>query len=272
MSDELPAWMTQGTVPVRKPAQEEIIPADDTVSPLPESEDVREIASASPKPADPLAGLKATMRRDIRSWGKWLIGLGVVHLIASGSLDASWGVMLILLGAMSFLFTSPSMYVIYAVTMAWAGISNLVDTGLGWSVFALFQFYLTFRIGWQYHVFRKAGLVDAEREAVNASQEKPIAPRFFPWLGLVGGVLMTWGILTILVGALIIFGVYDASDESMAVQLIDFLFSVLISLVVAIWGINLAAVLSKYRPHFLAWLGLFLSSVTLILVLVLLFS
>jgi len=84
------------------------------------------------------------MSRDVRSWGKWLIGLGVVHLIASGSLDASWGIMLILLGAMSILFTSPSMYVIYAVTMAWAGISNLIGAGLAWGVFAIFQFYLTF--------------------------------------------------------------------------------------------------------------------------------
>ncbi len=272
MAEKLPAWMTEGTVPVRKPSQKKVTSAEENATSLPEPEAAPEVAPVSVKVEDALAGLNAVMRRDIRSWGKWLIGLGVVHLIANGSLDASWGIMLILLGAMSFLFTTPSMYVIYAVTMAWAGISNLIDTGLGWSVFGIFQFYLTFRIARQYYVFRKAGLVDIERKAVNASQERPIAPRLFPWLGLVGSVLLMWGLLAIFFGAFVIFGVYDASDESMSVQLIDFLFSVFISLIVAFWGINLAALLSKYRPRFLAGLGFFLSSVMLVIVLILLFS
>ena len=119
MAEKLPAWMTEGTVPVRKPSQKKVTSAEENATSLPEPEAAPEVAPVSVKVEDALAGLNAVMRRDIRSWGKWLIGLGVVHLIANGSLDASWGIMLILLGAMSFLFTTPSMYVIYAVL--WPG-------------------------------------------------------------------------------------------------------------------------------------------------------
>ncbi len=270
MEDKLPAWMTAGTVPVRKPSHKQAAPPEDAVaSSLPE--EILEPAPAPVESEDPLAGVKAFMVRDVRSWGKWLIGLGVVHLIASGSLDASWGIMLILLGVMSFLFTSPSLYVIYAVTMAWAGVSNLIGSGLGWSVFAIFQFYLTFRIARQYYVFRKVGLVDDERVAISSSPKKPIAPRLFPWLGLVGSVLLMWGLLALFMGSLIVYGMNDAGDTSTATRVIDFLFSMLISLIVAFWGMNLAALLSSYRPRFLTALGFVISSVAFILVLALLF-
>ena len=253
MADKLPAWMIQGTVPIRKPSQKKVASAKDAVSSFPgETQDVAPVSVEAPGEAE---DIEAAMSRDVRSWGKWLIGLGVVHLIASGSLDASWGIMLILLGAMSILFTSPSMYVIYAVTMAWAGISNLIGAGLAWGVFAMFQFYLTFRIARQYYVFRKAGLVNAEHEAVNASRKKSVAPRLFPWLGLVGSVLLMWGFVALVAGALVVFGLNDASDISTSARVIDFLFSTLISLIVAFWGMNLAALLSKYRPRFLAGLG-----------------
>jgi len=99
--------------------------------------------------------------------------------------------------------------------------------------------------------------VNAEHEAVNASRKKPVAPRLFPWLGLVGSVLLMWGFLALVAGALVVFGLNDASDISTSARVIDFLFSTLISLIVAFWGMNLAALLSKYRPRFLAGLVFF---------------
>ncbi len=58
----------------------------------------------------------ASMLKAIRSNGFWLIGLGVLHIILSGWLSAPWGVLLIIVGLCSFLFHSPSMFVIYAIT------------------------------------------------------------------------------------------------------------------------------------------------------------
>ena len=258
MTDELPAWMTEGVIK-REPALEEKNEASEetTISPS------VEIRSTEPH-EEVMAGLHEAMQRDIRSWGKWLIGLGIFHLIAAGKLDASWGAMLILLGAVSFLFTSPSMYVVYAITMAWAGVTNLIDSGLGWSVFALFQFYLTFRIGQKYYFFRKAGLVEEELLAATSGEEKkPLAPRLFPWLGLISSAFLLVGLLALILTALVLYGYFEVSDDSLASMIWDFTFGAVVSLAVVFWGVNLSSILSRYRPRFLPWLGLFFSSVTL---------
>jgi len=270
MTDELPTWMTEGTTEREPLPQGESDTAANVEPPIEGALEEEKIPAVS---GPDMAALQEAMSRDIRSWGKWLIGLGVLHLIAAGKLDASWGVMLVLLGAMSFLFTSPSMYVLYAVTMAWAGISNLLGDGWGWSIFALFQFYLTFKIARQYYFFRKAGLVEAEREAMQESEGKrPIAPRLFPWLGLVGSALLLLLLIILFVAGVVLFGFYEVSEESTATLIWEFSFSFTIAMTVVFWGMNLASIISKYRPRILAGLGFFFSTVTVILLLILYFT
>ena len=59
-----------------------------------------------------------------RSWGRWLIVMGVIQLVASQFLDPGWGVLLMLVGVASFYFRSLAMLAVYGVIMAWAAISN----------------------------------------------------------------------------------------------------------------------------------------------------
>jgi len=267
MTNKLPEWMTKGEINSGTLPEDEATVAAETADPVDDSVVVESTVDVS---ESKLMALQRTMSKDIRSWGKWLVGLGLFHLIAAGKLDASWGVMLILLGAMSFLFTSPSMYVLYAVTMAWAGITNMLGGGWGWNIFALFQLYLAFKIGRQYYFFHKAGLVEAEREAVyDGSGKRPIAPRLFPWLGLIGGAFLLFLLIILFVSGVVIFGFYEISEDSTITQVWEFTLLITVSLSAVFWGINLASVLSKYRPRFLTGLGLFFSTVTVVILLIL---
>lgn len=165
------------------------------------------------------------------------------------------------------------MYVVYAITIAWAGVTNLIDAGLGWSLFALFQFYLTFRIGKKYYFFRKAGLVEQELLAATSKDgEKPLAPRLFPWLGLVSSAFLLLGLVVLIGAAMVLYGYLEVSEDSLAATIWELAFGVVVSLAVVFWGVNLSSILSRYRPRFLSWLGLFFSSVTLGLFLLILLS
>jgi hypothetical protein len=77
----------------------------------------------------------AAMLKEIRSWGFWSLGLGAVHLVTSGFLSAPWGVLLIIVGLASFYFRTASMFIIYAVTLAWAALSNLLGLDFAWIFF-----------------------------------------------------------------------------------------------------------------------------------------
>ena len=79
------------------------------------------------------------MRKDVRSWGIWSLGLGGLHVVASGFLSAGWGILLVIVGGGSFLFQDAAMYVIYATTLAWAAISNLMGGAGSWIAQSIVQ-------------------------------------------------------------------------------------------------------------------------------------
>ena len=80
---------------------------------------------AAPSALDLAASTHAVMVKEIRSWSYWLLGLGALHLVASGFLDAPWGILLLAVGLVSFVFQEAAMFVIYGVTLAWAATSNV---------------------------------------------------------------------------------------------------------------------------------------------------
>ncbi len=67
------------------------------------------------------------LERQIRSWGVWLIIMGVLQMLSARGLSP-WGVVLLVIGVASFYFQEAAMYIIYAVTIGWAGVLNLLNS------------------------------------------------------------------------------------------------------------------------------------------------
>lgn len=196
-------------------------------------------------PADAVA----YMYREIRSWASWSILLGVLHLIANGTLSPAWGIVLIIVGLISFYFRDAAMFAIYGVTLGWVAISNLISSGLGlWSVFALFQMYLSYRVFRQFFTFKKA------QAALLLPGTEPAftqASRVFPWAGFALGVLAFNGVI------LAIVGIFVAAILKLA--LINALTLLLdISVHTAILGVAfaVAALLSGFNHKAFATIGL----------------
>lgn len=85
---------------------------------------------------------QAVMNKDIRSWAIWLLLIGAIHIFTSGFLSAPWGVLLLIVGLASFVLRDRVMFVVYAVTIAWAAISNLISGQAAWITFAIVQVIL----------------------------------------------------------------------------------------------------------------------------------
>jgi hypothetical protein len=129
------------------------------------------------------------MLKEIRTWAFWLIGIGVLSLVASTLLDASWGILLIVVGLVSFLFKDAAMFVVYGVTVAWAAVSNAIG-GIGaqqwvWVIFSVIQVYITVRVFISYARFRRvqANWVAMVSDGSGTSPVQDRANRVFPPAG-----------------------------------------------------------------------------------------
>jgi hypothetical protein len=207
----------------------------------------------------------ASMLKAIRSNGFWLIGLGVLHIILSGWLSAPWGVLLIIVGLCSFLFHSPSMFVIYAITLIWASISNFIGFSPIWAFFAFFQLYFSVRIFMDFRKYRKVeneySTVVANKEVISSATER--TPRLFPWLGTAFGCSSLLGFVMIILVEIIVILATKTLDN-IPTYLI-FLERLLVNMGVLGFAMGLASLLSKYRPKALGIVGLVAGVLTLII-------
>lgn len=137
--------------------------------------------------AAPYTAIYASMLRELRSWGMWQIRLGAVNA-ATG--NPPWGILAIAVGLSSFWLRSPAMFVVYTLTLAFAGISNLstvTSTGASvWLGLGLLQLYFAYNVYRQFRRFAPA------HEAFVAAGVEDRAARVFPpaaaLLGLTGAV------------------------------------------------------------------------------------
>ncbi len=219
---------------------------------------------AAPSALDLAAGAHAAMVKEIRSWTYWLLGLGALHLVASGFLNAPWGILLLLVGLTSLVFQEAAMLVIYGVTLGWAATSNMTGGQVGWIFFALFQLYLAFQIFRRFFVYRKAqadyAALLAQADPLARPAEEPAAARVFPWAGCLVGALALVGAVSI-IAALIAAGMLGATEPP---GYLGLLISTVVNLGVLGLAISVAALLSEYRNKALAVLGI-LSSVVVLL-------
>lgn len=215
----------------------------------------------------------ANMLKNIRSWGVWSLLLGALHIFTSGFLSAPWGILLIMVGLASFYFQSASMFIIYAITLGWAAFSNLIGFETGWVMFALYQFFLAFRVFQQYRLFR-----DVEGEYAHYAEDNSNpkqsqsnrASRFFPWLGSFFGCS---SIIVFVLLILIVFIVAIVSEGKASVpEYFGFLEGLAVNFGILGASIGLASLLSKYRRKALAIIGLTCGVLTVLVELVLNYS
>jgi hypothetical protein len=219
-----------------------------------------------------LVGARAVLFKENRSWGIWLLIMGVIHVLTSGFLSAPWGIMLVLVGLGSFLFKSASMFIIYAVTLSWAAISNLVSLETNWIIFALLQLFFAYRTFRQFGRFSKLESTYNDLLAAVEGDGSATINRtatWFPWLGLLLGCLSIFGQI-LLFSIVIVLAVFSQGGETVP-GYVDFLFDLLLNAGVLGFSVGLASVLANYRPRPVAIIGMVGGALTLIFHLALVF-
>lgn len=210
-----------------------------------------------------LSHLHEAIRKEIRSWGVTLLIFGVLHIIASGLLSAPFGVMLLVVGLASFYFRSASMLVVYAVTLAWAGVSNLMTGEWIWIGFAVMQGFFCFRILRRFSRFRQAEQALEAKDDVAASGLTPErTAKIFPWLGFFLGGLS----LVAFVGAFgsaIVYAIVSESETLPAV--LNLVEGLAVSSGILGFALGLASVLCRYRWKIVAILGMVAGLLTLLI-------
>jgi hypothetical protein len=212
----------------------------------------------------------AKMLKENRSWGFWLLGIGILHIVTSGFLSAPWGIMLILVGLASFYFRTASMFIVYAVTLSWAAISNIMSLETGWIFFAAFQVFLAIRVFQQYRQFR--GVEDEYFRLIpDDVMKKPSkrAARFFPWLGSILGCSSIIGLILVFL-AVIVF-VVAAENATEVPGTFGFIEGLIVNFGILGFALSLGSLLSAYRPKAAAIVGLVASIITLLFEVVLFF-
>ena len=220
--------------------------------------------------ADPAANLEAAhtaMLKEIRSWSYWSLGLGALHIIASGFLDSSWGILLIIVGLASFYFRTASILIIYAVTLTWAALSNLASMNPEWMLFALFQIFLAIRVFLNYRHFRNTEDMLIQN-SVNVAGNSPLvakqrAAKSFPWIGALFSCSSILGIAALFAFTIALAAIYGLNSEPPVIY--SLLIGILETLGVLGFSVSLASLLSKHTPKALPIIGLVAGSLIMIL-------
>ncbi|MGD9139962.1 MAG: hypothetical protein PVJ42_00315 [bacterium] len=188
----------------------------------------------------------AKMKKNIRSWGFWLVGIGIVSMVLSFLLDPSWGLMLMVVGLSSFYFCESSMFVVYGSILAWAAVSNLM-AGTLWAVFAVFQAILAFKVFRQYGKWRKVEKTyryHHKMGRVNTPPTPERAARIFPWLS----AILSIASLATLLGVVGGMAVSPVVEEDLAVMTgLDWAAIFAVNLGVLGLALGIASLLSRYK-------------------------
>jgi hypothetical protein len=222
------------------------------------------IEAVKPAPAPVFPG---TILKEIRSWAFTLLVLGGLHIGASGFLSAPWGILLILVGLASFYFRSSAMLVIYAVTLIWAGISNLTSGQAIWIGGAFIQWYLALRIFRTFVRFQ-----ETETKVAAESNSNELTPRrvaaVFPWAATLLGVLSFLGLIGIFAIVIVLVAV---SGSSTVPSYFGFIEGLVVNAGVLGFAVGLASLLCRHPGKGLAIAGMVTGVLTLLIELVLRF-
>ena len=188
--------------------------------------------------------VRSVIARETRSWGTWLLVLGVMQLIRMRDIDPIWGVLLIVVGAASFVFRSAAMLPAYGVLLAWAMISNLSSGDGFWMALGVVQAFLAFCTFRGFLLLRRA----TGRLGLGLGADPPERPdraaAVFPFAGCALTAAAFVGVVVLIVGA----GVWYALDEGgPSEQALGTAVVVLTDLACLGLALAVAALLARYR-------------------------
>jgi hypothetical protein len=206
--------------------------------------------------------LPGTILKEIRSWAIALLVLGVLHIFASGFLSAPWGITLIVVGLASFYIRSSAMMVVYAVTLAWAGIHNLSSGQAGWIGFAIFQWFLAVRVFLKFRSFRRVEADSEEKGSGSSGLTPQRSASIFPWAAGALGAFSLLGLVGVVVGVilLVLFGGSQAVPEFMI-----FVEGLVVNCGVLGLALGLASLLCKHPRKAVAIVGMVTGVLTLLI-------
>ena len=206
----------------------------------------------------------AKMKKDIRSWGFWLVGIGLVSMLLSFLLDPSWGLMLMVVGLSSFYFCESAMFVLYGSILTWAAISNLMAGPL-WAVFAAFQGILAFKVFRQYGKWRKTEKMYRYHHRMGRITSEPTperGARLFPWLSVAASVL-SMGTLLGVIGSMAVSPL--AADELAVMTGLDWAALFAVNLGVLGLALGLASLLAGYRQKAPSIAGVIIGGIVMLM-------
>jgi len=208
---------------------------------------------------------QAIMLKDMRSWAWWLVGLGVLHLFIAGVNGIGWAGLLFMVAAGSFVLKDAVMYVLYTVTLVWAGISNLVSGQSGWMFFSFLQFYMAYQTFRSYKRFQKLqdDIIHIQMAEIEPAERTWfVAPKVFPWLGGMLGIGALAG-LVLVVGAIVAISVTSAQEPSDTLLILAV--EIIVNAAVLGVAVSLGALLARYRYKAASIFGLISSCLVLII-------
>jgi hypothetical protein len=172
-------------------------------------------------------------------------------------------VLLLVVGAASFYFHEPAMFVIYAVNLIWAALSNMLGADITWVVFGLFQIVMAIQVFRNYRRF--SGVQRDYRRLVaegmiNDTPKPDRAASAFPIAGCLISALALLGVVAVIV---IIFGAVLLETELPSA--IDVIINIVVNVAVLGLGVSLAAIIANYRRRVLPVLGAIASVIVLLL-------
>ncbi len=205
---------------------------------------------------------QSTILKEIRSWAITLLILGALHIVATDSFSAPWGILLILVGLASFYFRTSAMMVVYAVTLAWAGLSNITSGQGVWIGFALLQWFLVFRVFQKFLSFRQVEANSVMEETNSSGLTPKRSAGILPWVAGALGTLSLLGLVGVFVMAILL--VAFSGNQSVPPFLI-FIEGLIVNCGVLGFAVGLASVLCKYPRKVLSITGMVTGLLTLLI-------
>jgi hypothetical protein len=192
-------------------------------------------------------------------------------LVASGFLNPGWGITLLAVGGLSFIFREASMFIMYAVALIWVGISNILSLDWGiWTFLGAYQIYLGAMLFQKFRRYR-----DYEHQHLNNNKEASSgvntgrAEKLFPWLGAsmagIGLLVYAAAIVVMFIAVVMVYETPGGSiSDSLAVAL-DLISGVALGIGIIGFGLSLSSVVSKYKQKWLSWAGIVFGSFLILL-------
>lgn len=215
-------------------------------------------------------GPQIEMQQRLRTWSVWMFIMAVVQL-ASGSGLNPWAMLLIVVGAASFYFRVASMFIMYAVIIAWAGVSNLllVDEVM-WKGFAILQAYWAYQLVTEFRRFNRIERIAQAHPEVEEHADLNVqtarAGAWFPWVSLLVGIFSIG-----LFGLLLLTMLGSALLGGISVQFVEMIGMIpLTSLFMGLLGLStgLAGWASGYPNRAASIIGTVTSAISIIAVVV----